>query len=398
MNKIIQKELQYVVKNYKPLPIVFNKGKGIYLYTPDKKKYFDCISGYSALNQGHVHRKIYKAMKSQAKKLTLTSRALMNDQLGIFSEKICNLLEFDQLLMMNTGVEGGESALKIARSWGYKKKGIEKNKAIHLFCNDNFWGRTLSACSSSSDSECYENFGPKMPGMFMIPYGDTNYLEEFFIHNPDVVSFMLEPIQGEAGVIIPPKYYLEEVRALCSKYNVLMILDEVQTGLGRTGKLCNYHYTSIQPDLLILGKALSGGFYPVSAVLGNKEIMDVLTPGTHGSTFGGNPLACAIANASVEVIINKKLTENSYNKGHFFRNELNLMKNEYIKEIRGMGLLNAIETYEPKYAQEIHEKLLKEKALTKITHNNKIRISPPLIINNKHMNILVEKFNKALQL
>ena len=398
MNKIIQKELQYVVKNYKPLPIVFNKGKGIYLYTPDKKKYFDCISGYSALNQGHVHRKIYKAMKSQAKKLTLTSRALMNDQLGIFSEKICNLLEFDQLLMMNTGVEGGESALKIARSWGYKKKGIEKNKAIHLFCNDNFWGRTLSACSSSSDSECYENFGPKMPGMFMIPYGDTNYLEEFFIHNPDVVSFMLEPIQGEAGVIIPPKYYLEEVRALCSKYNVLMILDEVQTGLGRTGKLCNYHYTSIQPDLLILGKALSGGFYPVSAVLGNKEIMDVLTPGTHGSTFGGNPLACAIANASVEVIINKKLTENSYNKGHFFRNELNLMKNEYIKEIRGMGLLNAIETYEPKYAQEIHEKLLKEKVLTKITHNNKIRISPPLIINNKQMNILVEKFNKALQL
>jgi len=237
-----------------------------------------------------------------------------------------------------------------------------------------------------------------MPGMFMIPYGETKYLEQFFIHNPSIVSFMLEPIQGEAGVIVPPKYYLEEVRALCNKYNVLMILDEVQTGLGRTGKLCNYHYTSIQPDLLILGKALSGGFYPVSAVLGNKEIMDVLTPGTHGSTFGGNPLACAIANASVEVILNEKLTENSYNKGHFFRNELNLMKNEYIKEIRGMGLLNAIETYEPKYAQEIHEKLLKEKVLTKITHNNKIRISPPLIINNKQMNILVEKFNKALQL
>ena len=398
MNKIIQKELQYVVKNYKPLPLIFNKGKGIYLYTPEKKKYIDCISGYSALNQGHVHPYIYNAMRSQAKKLTLTSRALMNDKLGDFSEKMCNLLGYEQLLMMNTGVEGGESALKIARAWGYKKKGIPNNQALHLFCSNNFWGRTLSACSSSTDPECYENFGPRMPGMFMIPYGETKYLEQFFIHNPSIVSFMLEPIQGEAGVIVPPKYYLEEVRALCNKYNVLMILDEVQTGLGRTGKLCNYHYTSIQPDLLILGKALSGGFYPVSAVLGNKEIMDVLTPGTHGSTFGGNPLACAIANASVEVIINEKLTENSYNKGHFFRNELNLMKNEYIKEIRGMGLLNAIETHEPKYAQEIHEKLLKEKVLTKITHNNKIRISPPLIINNKQMNILVEKFNKALQL
>ena len=351
MNKIIQKELQYVVKNYKPLPLIFNKGKGIYLYTPEKKKYIDCISGYSALNQGHVHPYIYNAMRSQAKKLTLTSRALMNDKLGDFSEKMCNLLGYEQLLMMNTGVEGGESALKIARAWGYKKKGIPNNQALHLFCSNNFWGRTLSACSSSTDPECYENFGPRMPGMFMIPYGETKYLEQFFIHNPSIVSFMLEPIQGEAGVIVPPKYYLEEVRALCNKYNVLMILDEVQTGLGRTGKLCNYHYTSIQPDLLILGKALSGGFYPVSAVLGNKEIMDVLTPGTHGSTFGGNPLACAIANASVEVIINEKLTENSYNKGHFFRNELNLMKNEYIKEIRGMGLLNAIETHETKYAQ-----------------------------------------------
>jgi ornithine--oxo-acid transaminase len=398
MNKIIQKELQYVVKNYKPLPIVFNRGKGIYLYTLEKKKYIDCISGYSSLNQGHVHSDIYKAMKSQAKKLTLTSRALMNDKLGIFSEKICNLLDYEQLLMMNSGVEGGESALKIARAWGYKKKGIPKNKAIHLFCIDNFWGRTLSACSSSSDPDCYENFGPNMPGMFMIPYGNTNYLEQFFINNPNTVSFMLEPIQGEAGVIIPPKNYLEEVRNLCNKYNVLMILDEVQTGLGRTGKLCNYHYYSIKPDLLVLGKALSGGFYPVSAVLGDQEIMDVLTPGTHGSTFGGNPLACSIASASLDVILNQKLTENSYKKGNFFRNELNLMKNKNIKEIRGMGLLNAVETYEPEYAQEIHAKLLKEKVLTKITHSNKIRISPPLIINNKQMNILLEKFNKALQL
>jgi len=237
-----------------------------------------------------------------------------------------------------------------------------------------------------------------MPGMFNIQYGNTIYLEYFFINNPNIVSFMLEPIQGEAGVIIPPKNYLEEVRKLCNKYNVLMILDEVQTGLGRTGKLCNYHYYSIKPDLLILGKALSDGFYPISTVLGNKEIMDILSPGIHGSTFGGNLLACSIASASLDVILNQKLTENSYEKGHFFRNELHLMKNKHIKEIRSMGLLNAIETYEPKYAQEIHDKLLKENILTKITHDNKIRISPPLIINNKQINILLEKFNKALQL
>lgn len=396
MNNIIQKELKYVARNYNPLPLVFNKGKGIYLYTNDKKKYIDCISGYSALNQGHVHPDIYKAMRSQAKKLTLTSRALMNDQLGMFSEKMCTLLNYDQILMMNSGVEGGESALKIARSWGYKKKGVSKNNAVHLFCINNFWGRTLSACSSSTDPDCYENFEPKMKGMYNINYGNIQDLEKFFIYNPNTVSFMLEPIQGEAGVIIPPKNYLEDVRYLCNKYNVLMILDEVQTGLGRTGALCNYHYSSIQPDLLILGKALSGGYYPVSAVLGNKEIMEVLTPGTHGSTFGGNPLACAIANASVNVILNERLIENSYKKGHLFRNELNLMKNKYIKDIRGMGLLNAIETFEPKYAEKIHQNLLKEKILTKITHENKIRISPPLIINKNQMNILLEKFKKAL--
>ncbi len=398
MNKLIQREAKYVVKNYNPLPIVFNRGKGIFLYTQDKKKYFDCISGYSALNQGHVHPKIFKAMRTQAKKITLTSRALMNDQLGMFSEKICSLLKYDQVLMMNSGVEGGESALKIARAWGYKKKNVSKNEAIHLFCVDNFWGRTLSACSSSTDPECYENFGPKMKGMCFVDFGNIHQLEAFFQKNPNTVSFMLEPIQGEAGVNIPHTHYLQEVKKLCNQYNVLMIADEVQTGMGRTGKMLACDYENVKPDLLILGKALSGGFYPVSTVLGSNHIMDVLTPGTHGSTFGGNPLACAIASASLDVIINEGLIENSYQKGHFFRNELNKMKNENIVEIRGKGLLNAIETVDNKYAEELHTKLLKEKVLTKITHGNKIRISPPLIINHNQMNELVERFNKALTL
>jgi ornithine--oxo-acid transaminase len=297
---------------------------------------------------------------------------------------------------MNTGVEGGESALKIARSWGYKNKNIPIDSANHLFCNNNFWGRTLAACSSSTDPECYEYFGPKMEGMKNIEYGNSNELEKHLKENPNIVSFMLEPIQGEAGVIIPPKNYLQEVKYLCNKYNVLMIADEVQTGLGRTGKMLACDYENVQPDLLVLGKALSGGFYPVSAVLGNNEIMDVLTPGTHGSTFGGNPLACVVANAALDVIIDNNLIDNSYKKGKFFRNELRLIQNKHIKEIRGKGLLNAIETYDNKYAQELHKKLLSNKVLTKITHGNKIRISPPLTITNKEMHKLLEKFKKSM--
>ena len=388
--------MQYITKNYNPLPIIFKRGKGIFLYTRNNKKYFDCISGYSALNQGHVHPHIRKEMTKQLKKLTLTSRALMNKELIDLSEKMTHLFNYDQLLMMNTGVEGGESALKIARAWGYKNKNIPTDSATHLFCNNNFWGRTLSACSSSTDPECYENFGPKMEGMKNIEYGNSNELEKNLKENPNIVSFMLEPIQGEAGVIIPPKNYLQEVKYLCNKYNVLMIVDEVQTGLGRTGKMLACDYENVQPDLLVLGKALSGGFYPVSSVLGNNEIMDVLTPGTHGSTFGGNPLACVVANAALDVIIDNNLTDNAYKKGNFFRNEIKLIQNKHIKEIRGKGLLNAVETYDNKYAEELHRKLLKNKILTKITHGNKIRISPPLTITNKEMYKLLEKFKRSM--
>lgn len=392
MNNIIKKQSQYIANNYKPLDIIFKKGKNIYLYDNNNKKYFDCLSGYSSLNQGHCHPYIYKALKKQASKLTLTSRALYNNKIGDFSEKICKLLNYDKILMMNTGVEGGETAIKIARVWGYKKKNIEKNKAVNLFCKNNFWGRTLAACSSSDDPSCYENFGPYQDGFDLVEYNDLQKLENKFKNNPNIVSFMFEPIQGEAGVIIPNKNYLTEVRNLCDKYNVLMIADEVQTGLCRTGKLIACDYENIKPDLLILGKALSGGFYPISGVLGNNNIMDVIDPGTHGSTYGGNPLACAVASASLDVLINENLALNSFNKGKFFRKELNNYKNDFILDIRGKGLLNAIECIDSQYTQKLHDELLRNSVITKIAHDNKLRISPPLIINNKQMNKLLEKF------
>ncbi len=392
MNNIIKKQSRYIANNYKPLDIIFKKGKNIYLYDNNNKKYFDCLSGYSSLNQGHCHPYIYKALKKQASELTLTSRALYNNKIGDFSEKICKLLNYDKILMMNTGVEGGETATKIARVWGYKKKNIEKNKAVNLFCKNNFWGRTLAACSSSDDPSCYENFGPYQDGFDLVEYNNLEKLENKFKNNPNIVSFMFEPIQGEAGVIIPNNDYLTGVRNLCNQYNVLMIADEVQTGLCRTGKLIACDYENIKPDLLILGKALSGGFYPISGVLGDNHIMDAIDAGTHGSTYGGNPLACAVASASLDVLIDENLALNSFNKGKFFRKELNNYKNDFMIDIRGKGLLNAIECVDSKYTQKLHDELLKNKVITKIAHDNKLRISPPLIINNKQMNKLMDKF------
>ena len=396
MNTIIKKQSKYIANNYKPLDIIFKKGKNIYLYDVNDNKYIDCLSGYSSLNQGHCHPKIYKEIKKQSKKLTLTSRALYNDKIGDFSEKICNLMNFDKILMMNTGVEGGETATKISRVWGYKNKKVEKNKAVNLFCNNNFWGRTLAACSSSNDPSCYENFGPYQEGFDLVDYNNLEDLEFKFRNNPNIVSFMFEPIQGEAGVIIPDFGYLKGIRELCNKYNVLMIADEVQTGLARTGKLLACDYEEIKPDLLILGKALSGGYYPISGVLGNEKIMDAIDPGTHGSTYGGNPLACSIASAALDVIIDEKLDINSFQKGMLFRSELRKMNKDFIIDIRGKGLLNAIECINDDYAEKLHDELLKNKVITKVAHGNKLRISPPLIINNKQINELLDKFKKSI--
>ena len=396
INNIIKKQSKYIANNYKPLEIMFQKGKGIYLYDNYNNKYFDCLSGYSSLNQGHCHPHIYKEFKKQAKTLTLTSRALYNNKIGGFSEKICELLNYDKVLMMNTGVEGGETATKIARVWGYKVKNVPKNKAINLFCKNNFWGRTLAACSSSDDPSCYENFGPYQDGFDLVDYNNLENLEFKFMKNPNIVSFMFEPVQGEAGVIIPDLGYLSEVRKLCTKYNVLMIADEVQTGLGRTGKLIACDYEEIKPDLLILGKALSGGFYPISCVLGDKEIMDVIDPGTHGSTYGGNPLACSIASKALDVIVNENLSENSYKKGIKFRNEIQKIKKDFILDVRGKGLLNAIECSDEIITQKLHDKLLENNVITKIAHENKLRISPPLIINNKEIDELLHRFNKSI--
>jgi len=396
MNTIIKNQSKFIAQNYEPLNIIFNKGKNIFLYDIHNKKYFDCLSGYSSLNQGHCHHQIYKVLKKQARNLTLTSRALYNDKIGDFSEKICNLFDYNQVLMMNTGVEGGETAIKLSRVWGYKKKKVEKNKAVNLFCYNNFWGRTLAACSSSSDPGCYENFGPYQEGFELIEYNNIQALERKLKENPNIVSFMLEPIQGEAGVIIPDIGYLKKVKELCNKYHVLMIADEVQTGLCRTGKLLACDYDEVKPDLLILGKALSGGFYPISCVLGNDEIMNSIEPGTHGSTYGGNPLACAIASEALNVLIDNQLDVNSYEKGKLFRSEMRNLNKNFIIDIRGKGLLNAFECINDNIAEKLHASLLKNKVLTKITHGNKIRISPPLIINNKQMYKLMESFKKSL--
>lgn len=396
MNNIIKKQSKFIANNYKPLEIIFKKGKNIYLYDTNNEKYIDCLSGYSSLNQGHCHPTIQKELIEQSQNLTLTSRALYNNKIGDFSEKICKILDFNKILMMNTGVEGGETATKLARVWGYKKKNIEKNKAINLFCKNNFWGRTLAACSSSDDPSCYENFGPYQEGFDLVEFNNLEKLENKFKENPNIVSFMFEPIQGEAGVIIPDNNYLTGVRNLCNKYNVLMIADEVQTGLGRTGKMLACDYEEIKPDLLILGKALSGGYYPISGVLADNNVMNVVDPGTHGSTYGGNPLACAIASSAIDVIINENLSTNSYTKGVTFRKEIRNMKKDFITDIRGKGLLNAIECVNDEYTQKLHDELLKNKVIVKIAHGNKLRINPPLVINDTQMYELLEKFEQSI--
>ena len=381
----IKLENEFGAHNYHPLPVVLKKGVGVYLWDVEGNKYYDFLSAYSAVNQGHCHPKINKALHDQAKVLTLTSRAFHNDILGSYEEYITKLFGYDKVLPMNTGVEGGETANKIARKWGYLKKGIKKNQARIVFASGNFWGRTLAAISTSDDPLSYEGFGPYMPGYDIIPYNNLEALEQK-LKDPNVCAFMVEPIQGEAGVVVPDEGYLSGVRLLCNKYNVLFIADEVQTGIGRTGKMLATDYEASRPDILILGKALSGGVFPVSAVLADDDIMMCIGPGEHGSTFGGNPLACAVAHAALKVVIDEDLTQNAFDLGNLFRDKLNLYikDSSIVKLVRGKGLLNAIvinDSPESKTAWNICLKLRDNGLLAKPTHGNIIRFAPPLVIS-----------------
>ena len=393
-NLYIEKESKYGAHNYHPLPVVLSKGEGVYVWDVNGKKYFDFLSAYSAVNQGHCHPKIIKSLNDQAAELTLTSRAFHNNILADYEEYITKLFGYDKVLPMNTGVEGGETANKLARKWGYLKKGIEENKARIIFANGNFWGRTLAAISSSDDPSSYQGFGPYMPGYSLIPYNDLEALERE-LKDKNVAAFMVEPIQGEAGVIVPDDGYLAGVRELCTKYNVLYIADEVQTGIARTGKMLASDYENARPDILILGKALSGGVLPISAVLADDDIMLCIKPGEHGSTFGGNPLACSVARSALEVVVDEDLANNAFVLGNIFRKELNdrLSNSNIVKLIRGKGLLNAIvinDSPDSETAWNICLSLRDNGLLAKPTHGNIIRFAPPLVINEEQLMICLD--------
>ena len=399
--ELIEMELKYGAHNYHPLPVVLKKGEGVYVWDCEDKKYFDFLSAYSAVNQGHCHPKIIDALNKQASTLTLTSRAFHNDILGEYEKFMTDLFGYDKVLPMNTGVEGGETANKLARKWGYLKKGIPENKARIIFAKGNFWGRTLAAISSSDDPVSYEGFGPYMPGYDLIPYNDLDALEAE-LKDFNVAAFMVEPIQGEAGVVVPHQGYLKGVKDLCKKYNVLYIADEVQTGIARTGKMLANDYEDSRPDILILGKALSGGVFPVSAVLADDEVMMCIKPGEHGSTFGGNPLACAVAKSALEVVLDEKLAENAFELGNYFRDEINKFIEEcsVVSLVRGKGLLNAIiinDAPDSSTAWDICVKLMENGLLAKPTHGNIIRFAPPLCINKSQLDECIEIIKKTIR-
>jgi ornithine--oxo-acid transaminase len=375
--------------NYKPLDVVLTRGEGVWVWDVDGKRYMDCLSAYSAVNQGHCHPEIVKALTEQAGKLSLTSRAFRNDQLGFFYKELCDLTHSHKVLPMNSGAEAVETAIKVVRKWGYKTKGIAENKAEIIVCDNNFHGRTITIVSFSSDPGARDGFGPFTPGFKSIPFGDATALENAITEN--TIAFMVEPIQGEAGVIIPRDGYLKDIRRICDDNNVVLILDEIQTGLGRTGKLLAEEHEGIEADMTLIGKALSGGLYPVSAVLSNTEIMDVLNPGEHGSTFGGNPLACAVARAALRVLVKEKMVENSAAMGEYFLNGLKTLKNPLINDVRGRGLMIGLEFIPEKTNARTYCESLKDNGLLcKETHKNIIRFAPPLVATKEDIDYALD--------
>jgi ornithine--oxo-acid transaminase len=390
-------EDKYGAHNYHPLPVVLNRGEGVFVFDVDGKKYYDFLSGYSAVNQGHCHPEIIKALVEQAQQLTLTSRAFHSNLLGEYEQYITSYFGYDKVLPMNTGVEAVETAIKLSRKWGYKIKGVAENAATIIVCEGNFHGRTTGVISFSSDTSATKEFGPYMPGYIAIPFNDTLALEKTF-QDKNVVAFMFEPIQGEAGVLVPDEGYYKKVRALCTEYNVLMVADEIQTGLARTGKMLACDHENVRPDILLLGKALSGGVLPVSAVLCNDEIMMTIKPGEHGSTYGGNPLACKVAMAALQVLKDEKLTENAAAMGELLRNELSKLHSPFIETVRGKGLLNAIviKHSNPDAAWDLCLLLKENGLLAKPTHGDKIRFAPPLVITRQQVFECVEIIKKSL--
>jgi ornithine--oxo-acid transaminase len=397
----INLEDQYGAHNYHPLPVVLSKGEGVYVWDVDGKKYYDFLSAYSAVNQGHCHPTIIKALQEQASKLTLTSRAFYNDVLGKYEKFVTEYFGFEKVLPMNTGAEAVETAIKLCRKYAYEKKGIPENEAKIIVCKNNFHGRTTTIISFSNDEDARKNFGPYTAGFIKIDYNDLEALENTLKTTKNIAGFLVEPIQGEAGVYVPAEGYLAKAKALCEKYGVLFIADEVQTGVARTGKLLAVNHENVNPDILILGKALSGGVYPVSAVFANNEIMDVIKPGQHGSTFGGNPLACAVAIAALEVVKDEKLAENAEKLGKLFRSEIQKVidNSDLVKLVRGKGLLNAIiinDTEDSSTAWDICMKLRDNGLLAKPTHGNIIRFAPPLVMNKAQILDCVKIIEKTI--
>lgn len=394
-SEIVEKTQRRSANNYCPLPVVLERGEGIWVYDVEGNRYLDMLSAYSALNQGHRHPKIVKALVEQASRITLTSRAFHNDKMGEFLEKLCTLSGFDKALPMNTGAEAVETALKAARKWGYVKKNIPENKAEIIACNNNFAGRTVSIISFSTEEQYKFGFGPYTPGFIAVPFGDADALRKAI--TPHTAAFIVEPIQGEGGVIVPPDGYLKEIRQITKENNILLIMDEIQTGLGRTGTMFAYEAEGIRPDILILGKALGGGCYPVSAILSGDEIMDVFTPGDHGSTFGGNPLASAVGIASLDVLTDEHLPEKARESGAYFMDRLRQMQSPLVKEIRGRGLMIGVEMKE-EYgtARKYCEALMELGILCKETHQQIIRFAPPLIITKEDIDWAMERIGKVL--
>lgn len=393
--EFIALEERYGASNYKPLDVVLTRGQGVYVWDVEGRRYLDCLSSYSAVNQGHCHPKILAALQEQAAKLTITSRAFRNDQLGLFYEELCALTHSHKVLPMNSGAEAVETALKVARKWGYEVKGVPEGRAEIVVCGDNFHGRTLAIIGFSTDQASRRSFGPFAPGFKVIPYGDAEALERAI--GPQTVAFLVEPIQGEAGVIIPPPGYLKRARELCTRHGVVLILDEIQTGLGRTGKLLAEEHESVEADLTLIGKALSGGFYPVSAVLSNKEVMDVLKPGEHGSTFGGNPLACAVARASLRVLVEEGMIENAAAMGDYLQAGLRAIRSDDVKEVRGRGLMVAIELHPKAGGARRYCEALKDRGiLCKETHTHTLRVMPPLIVTKAQIDDALAVFGAVL--